>query len=300
MWLFFYKLKRAIQDFSHHVSLKYREFFQEIEQEIRVAEIRKEYQSWWSVFRHIKILKTLFLSLILFLLFVSLTFFFFNSTQTQNKLTTNKSSEQKINVKGIETPRKEEPIQRRINRVKKEEKEYSNSQKSNYFLKSETESKYIILVDKEKKKLKLAELIDDKFFVVESFVVSIGKVMGNKGIEGDLKTPEGKYKIIEIKQDGILHEQYGPYAFVLNYPNELDKARGRTGSGIWIHGSGADIRSPDTKGCVELSNKDLLRLRNYIKKGTPVYIYPKDTIGLNGRYIQVQQIGLLSNELEKL
>ncbi len=141
---------------------------------------------------------------------------------------------------------------------------------------------YLILVDKQKRRMWLYEKLPDRYFLVESFPVSVGRLMGDKKAEGDLRTPEGSYKVVKIKTDDELPSQYGPFAFVLNYPNEHDRKLGKTGSGIWIHGSGANRLTPDTKGCVELSNRNLLRLRNYIYKDIPVYIYPTFPEGIQG------------------
>ena len=42
-------------------------------------------------------------------------------------------------------------------------------------------------------------------------------------------------------------DKYGPYAAVLNYPNKKDLEAGKTGSGIWIHGTGTNQLTPDTQ-----------------------------------------------------
>ncbi len=156
---------------------------------------------------------------------------------------------------------------------------------------------YLILVDKKKRRMWLYEKLPKRYFLVESFPVSVGRLMGNKQAEGDLRTPEGSYKVVKIKTDSELPSQYGPFAFVLNYPNAHDRKLGKTGSGIWIHGSGANKLTPDTKGCVELSNRNLLRLRNYIYKDIPVYIYPSFPKGIQGE--QEMPLALMNQLLAK-
>jgi murein L,D-transpeptidase YafK len=68
-------------------------------------------------------------------------------------------------------------------------------------------------------------------------------------------------------------------AFPVNYPNELDRRNGKTGYGIWLHGTdkGSYSRPPrDSEGCVVLTNIDLESLKSEIKPGiTPVVITNK-------------------------
>src|SRR3989338_108056 len=78
--------------------------------------------------------------------------------------------------------------------------------------------------------------VDKNFRIIDKFNILLGKNSGDKEIAGDMKTPVGVYKIIAAKNDDELAPMYGPKAFVLNYPNALDKKSGKTGSGIWIHG----------------------------------------------------------------
>jgi len=73
-----------------------------------------------------------------------------------------------------------------------------------------------------------------------------------------------------------LPEKYGPYAAVLNYPNKKDLEAGKTGSGIWIHGTGTNQLTPDTQGCVELSDQHLIQLFSFISKGTKIIIVPEN------------------------
>jgi L,D-transpeptidase YnhG len=62
----------------------------------------------------------------------------------------------------------------------------------------------------------------------------------------------------------------------INYPNILDSKRGKTGSGIWLHGTPANqfARAPQaTDGCVVLANPDLDRIIQTIEvRTTPVVI----------------------------
>lgn len=101
---------------------------------------------------------------------------------------------------------------------------------------------------------------------------STGERDGDKFRAGDLKTPEGVYfvgKRIEARLD---YEMYGDGAFALNFPNPIDKIKGKTGSGIWIHGKGHDPGPRETQGCVALGNKDLAQLTQKLQYGMPVVI----------------------------
>lgn len=147
---------------------------------------------------------------------------------------------------------------------------------------------YTLLVNKRTKKLFVAEEIGDAYSIVEEFPISIGIVPGDKKFEGDEKTPEGAYTLIDLKIDEELPDKYGPYAAVLNYPNKKDIEEGKTGSGIWIHGTGTNQLTPDTQGCVELSDKHLIQLFSFISKGTKIIIVP-DNIDITPKTNIVQK-----------
>lgn len=133
---------------------------------------------------------------------------------------------------------------------------------------------YTVVVDKAREELLVLKENDDYFDVIRSYKISLGGKTGAKEKEGDLKTPEGLYKIVEIKEDAELPTMYGPRAFVLNYPNSFDEAHGRTGGGIWLHGSGKGSKTPDTKGCVELDDWNIVELGEWIGVDTTVAIFP--------------------------
>ena len=109
--------------------------------------------------------------------------------------------------------------------------------------------------------------------------VSIGQNGVGKQREGDRRTPLGIYFISEQLDTSRLHERYGPTAFPLDYPNEWDRLRERSGDGIWIHGvtPGSGRRPPlDTDGCVALGNSELLELASVLQPHvTPVLIARK-------------------------
>jgi murein L,D-transpeptidase YafK len=109
---------------------------------------------------------------------------------------------------------------------------------------------------------------------VADFYISLGKNGIEKRVEGDQKTPIGIYTLLPMKDK--LPEFYGPGAYPLTYPNEWDRMNGRSGHGIWIHGTPSETyaRPPwATDGCVVLTNEDLTRIRRYVEiERTPVVI----------------------------
>ncbi len=111
--------------------------------------------------------------------------------------------------------------------------------------------------------------------LVQDFYVSTGKLDGNKQSSGDLRTPEGVYFVTGHIPGEKLPEKYGIGAFPLDYPNALDRRQGKTGYGIWLHGTD-DLyysRPPlDSEGCVVLPNIDLRAVSAYLEPGTPVVI----------------------------
>jgi murein L,D-transpeptidase YafK len=109
---------------------------------------------------------------------------------------------------------------------------------------------------------------------VEQFSILVGRNDGQKMTAGDQRTPEGTYFIVGRKESEELNAIYGPLAYMLNYPNEEDRKAGRTGQGIWIHGTREDTTREATRGCVVLDNDDMLALSRYLQLGigTPVVI----------------------------
>ncbi len=114
---------------------------------------------------------------------------------------------------------------------------------------------------------------------VRNYYVSTGKKEGNKYVRGDLRTPEGVYFITSWIPQEKLPDKYGVGAFPLNYPNELDRRRGKTGYGIWLHGTESRYysRPPlDSEGCMVLTNIDFKSLKKEMQPGaTPVVIVEK-------------------------
>lgn len=153
---------------------------------------------------------------------------------------------------------------------------------------------YVIAVDKESQKLHLL-VHKSPLHADASFTCATGQVAGDKAVEGDLKTPEGVY-FTTGKRTGLKDfSLYGEKAFPLDFPNPVDRIKGKTGYGIWIHGRGKELVPMDTKGCVALVNPDMDYLDEKIKPGTPVVIGEK--VGWNnstgGQVLEAVELGKL-------
>jgi murein L,D-transpeptidase YafK len=111
---------------------------------------------------------------------------------------------------------------------------------------------------------------------VTDFYVSIGKLGSDKVSEGDKRTPLGVYYVKEHLPSSKLTDFYGHDAYPISYPNEWDRQHGRSGHGIWLHGTPSNTYSrppQDSSGCVVLTNEDLDKLGSYLQVGkTPVII----------------------------
>ena len=138
------------------------------------------------------------------------------------------------------------------------------------------DQKKILLVDAKRSRLYVYERSNDQLKLVSDYYVSQGKLGVEKFKEGDQKTPLGVYYITARLAGAKLPDFYGPGALPINYPNEWDKANGRSGSGIWLHGVPSDSysRPPlSSDGCVVLTNADLKELSATVEVGnTPVII----------------------------
>ncbi len=117
-------------------------------------------------------------------------------------------------------------------------------------------------------------------------VATYAAELGGNGLRpkrhaGDRATPEGRYKVLEMRANGST-KYYK--ALLLDYPNRDDVARFREaqrrggipprvgiGSLIEVHGLGGDGRDW-TDGCVALRNNDMDKIFKRTRVGTPVVI----------------------------
>ena len=127
----------------------------------------------------------------------------------------------------------------------------------------------MIAVDKSRQQLYLIER-QGPLGPAKLYACTTGQVIGDKRVEGDLKTPEGVYFVVQRIGSGLDFVKYGNEAYTLNYPNPVDRLRRKTGYGIWIHGRGEGIYPLQTQGCVAMNNNDIALLGKLLVPGTPV------------------------------
>lgn len=137
-------------------------------------------------------------------------------------------------------------------------------------------NKHAIAVDTDKSRLYLFENTSSGPRLLADYYVSVGRAGVGKNTEGDLRTPLGVYFITSNLNPKSLDDLYGTGALPINFPNRLDQRRGKTGSGIWLHGKpkAQFARAPlATEGCIALSNPDLDRIIRSVEiQTTPVVI----------------------------
>jgi murein L,D-transpeptidase YafK len=135
---------------------------------------------------------------------------------------------------------------------------------------------HAIVIDLKQSRLFVFENNHDQPKRVVDYYISMGRGGSEKEKEGDLRTPLGVYFVQSYIPPDKLADKYGAGAYPINYPNAWDSFNGRTGDGIWLHGtqSGTYNRPPlASEGCVVLPNDDLIELGSYIRLGqTPVLI----------------------------
>lgn len=147
----------------------------------------------------------------------------------------------------------------------------------NYVLKTAQQS-HLIFVNLSESRLYLYERDSEgQMTLVTDYYVTMGRKGSGKQKEGDLRTPIGVYHIVDLLPGAGLPDLYGVGALPLNYPNDWDSEQGKTGSGIWLHGTPSNtyIRAPKaSRGCVVLHNKAMDRLLSEysLPYATPVLI----------------------------
>lgn len=145
---------------------------------------------------------------------------------------------------------------------------------------------------------------------VKNYIIGLGQQpTGHKQMQGDNRTPEGDYKIIQ-KSRGPFAGDYSQYLGVawmrINYPNNADAINGfnkkriteaqknaiikannsgkeppkntKLGGGIGIHGWWGEWPGDDqqnlTWGCISVQNPELDDLYRRVNLGTRIVIFP--------------------------
>lgn len=165
-------------------------------------------------------------------------------------------------------------------------------------------SHHILVAEKSTHLLHLFKNANGKPELVKSYHVVTGKKTGDKGNEGDFRTPEGIYNFTNfltnkqlIEKSGAQGVIYGAGAFVTDYPNPVDQRMGKTGSGIWLHSTNDEARLDrglDSRGCVVTANNDLLDLSKYLELNKTPLIIVQDLLFLNEKTFDAQK-----NEIKK-
>ena len=148
------------------------------------------------------------------------------------------------------------------------------------FSKSKDIKADLVTVVKSERKLYLS----CKGKILKKFDISLGKnPVGPKIVQGDKKTPEGKYKLDYFKANSSFYK-----ALHISYPNRSDYKNARKlgkspGGAIMIHGqpnnkkiekSFFQLYHDWTAGCIALENSEMDEVLRLVKVGTPIHIKP--------------------------
>lgn len=149
-----------------------------------------------------------------------------------------------------------------------------------WLLTPSSKAREVLVVDSRASRLFVFRPQGMEWRLASDHYVTIGQRGSDKKSEGDFRTPLGAYYLIKRLDDAQLDDYYGHAAWPLDYPNEWDKLQGRTGSGIWVHGTPKDTYSRPPRassGCIVLTNPDLINLETgFVAGSTPILV--SDTI----------------------
>lgn len=136
-----------------------------------------------------------------------------------------------------------------------------------------------ILVFKSKREMQL--LRDQRVLRVYKIALG-GNPVGHKKVEGDNKTPEGLYKIVQHNPKSQFYK-----SLRISYPNEADRKAANqlgkdAGGDIMIHGLGkgfaflgkAHVLHDWTLGCIAVTNEEIDEIFTAVADGTPIEIRP--------------------------
>lgn len=115
--------------------------------------------------------------------------------------------------------------------------------------------------------------------VLKTYKVDLGfGPRGHKQVEGDGRTPEGRYTIDRRNPNSSFYLSIG-----ISYPNAADRAYARSigkspGGEIFIHGQpniGRKRNGPDwTAGCIAVKDREIRQIYAMVKNGTVIDVFP--------------------------
>jgi len=134
----------------------------------------------------------------------------------------------------------------------------------------------LLLTSKKEKTLKLFHA-NESFYLKQEAPIVVGRVPGDKVKEGDMRTPIGVYRFVnKLEHPG---DEYGPLAFVTDYPNRFDRIWRKEGHGIWLHGFPLDCPDKNaTKGCIAVDNRALEALNDKLDWHNALLIISDDVL----------------------
>ncbi|WP_171939411.1 L,D-transpeptidase family protein [Herbaspirillum rubrisubalbicans] len=146
------------------------------------------------------------------------------------------------------------------------------------------DQKNVLVVDTTRSRMYVYENQGGDLKYMTDYYISQGRFGANKTKSGDQRTPIGVYYVNNRIPGPKLPDFYGTGALPLSYPNEWDKRNGRSGYGIWLHGTPSDnfSRPPlSSDGCVVLANPDLQSLYSTAEVGKTVVVISQDVQFVN-------------------
>ncbi len=113
--------------------------------------------------------------------------------------------------------------------------------------------------------------------VLEAYEFELGFApVGDKYVEGDGRTPEGRYYIDRRNPNSSFYLSLG-----ISYPNAEDRAEAAAlgqspGGDIFIHGTPRAFRRTDdwTWGCIAVTNAEMRQIYAMVENGTVIDIFP--------------------------
>ena len=194
-------------------------------------------------------------------------------------------------------PRVRDLLDEYHSRVSAQESAPASSSLPRSILRLSSAHRYAIVADLPRSRVYVLENQNGRLKRIGDYYASIARNGYGKQTAGDLRTPVGIYRVTSFTPGFRLPPFYGAGAFPLNYPNSWDRAHGRTGSGIWLHGVPITtfVRPPRaSEGCVVFANQDLVSLRSVIVPGTTPVVLSDGVDWLTAAEVGQQRDDLLA------